>query len=176
MPDKELTDQQEQFCHEYLVDLNATQAAIRAGYSKNGANSKGSQLLAVVSIQDRISELKAARLERVQCDADYMLTRLMQEAEADLADLYADDGSMRPIQEWPLIWRQGLVAGLDVQQLLIGDEKEIGQIVKAKLSDRTKRLEMLGRHIGFFNDKLTLTGADGGPVKWEVTAVETHAG
>lgn len=68
-----LTDKQETFCREYLIDLNATQAAIRAGYSKKTANEQGARLLANVSIQDRLAVLMAERNDRMQIDADWVL-------------------------------------------------------------------------------------------------------
>jgi len=73
-----LTDKQEMFCREYLIDLNATQAAIRAGYSKKSANEQGAQNLAKLSIAQRIIELKAERNERVEVNADYVLRRLVE--------------------------------------------------------------------------------------------------
>lgn len=83
-----LTDKQELFAREYLKDLNATQAAIRAGYSENTARKIGSENLTKPDIQDFIAELNRERLERVQIDADYVLRqavklheRCMQEVE-----------------------------------------------------------------------------------------------
>ncbi|BDS20743.1 terminase [Enterobacter roggenkampii] len=83
-----LTDKQELFAREYLKDLNATQAAIRAGYSENTARKIGSENLTKPDIQDFIAELNKERLERVQIDADYVLRqavklheRCMQEVE-----------------------------------------------------------------------------------------------
>ena len=83
-----LTDKQELFAREYLKDLNATQAAIRAGYSENTARKIGSENLTKPDIQDFIAELNRERLERVQIDADYVLRqavklheRCMQEIE-----------------------------------------------------------------------------------------------
>lgn len=73
-----LTDKQEMFCKEYLIDLNATQAAIRAGYSEKTANEQGSQNLAKLSIQDRLAELKANREERLQIDADWVLSQAVK--------------------------------------------------------------------------------------------------
>lgn len=73
-----LNDKQEMFCREYLIDLNATQAAIRAGYSERTANEQGSQLLSKLSIRDRISELIQERNERNQVDADYVLRQAVK--------------------------------------------------------------------------------------------------
>lgn len=154
----ELKGKQELFCQEYLVDLNATQAAIRAGYSKKTAYRTGCDNLKKPHIAARIAELKAARVERVVADADYLLKRLLDEAEADLADLYTEEGSLKPVHQWPKIWRQGLVAGLEVQQQYEykdGERVPDGVVVKAKLADRVRRLELLGKHIavGAFAEK-----------------------
>ncbi|ELI8129933.1 terminase small subunit [Yersinia enterocolitica] len=85
---KQLTPKQELFCREYLKDLNATQAAIRAGYSEKTAQVQSSRLLSNVMVQQRVSELAAERNIRVGIDADYVLRqavklheRCMQEVE-----------------------------------------------------------------------------------------------
>jgi len=77
-----LTAKQEMFCREYLVDLNATQAAIRAGYSSNAASEIGSENLGKPQISDRISELMAERTQRVTVSADYVLERAKMIHEA----------------------------------------------------------------------------------------------
>lgn len=83
-----LTDKQELFAREFIKDLNATQAAIRAGYSEKTARAIGCENLTKPDIQQRIAELNQERLERVQIDADYVLRqavklheRCMQEVE-----------------------------------------------------------------------------------------------
>ena len=77
-----LTEKQKRFCQEYLVGLNATQAAIRAGYSKKTANEQGSQNLAKLSIQGYIQKLIAKRAERTQIDADYVIESIREIVEA----------------------------------------------------------------------------------------------
>lgn len=141
-----LTPKQSAFVAEYLIDLNATQAAIRAGYSAKTADQQGSQLLGKTRIADAIASAKAARSEKTGIDAAWVLTRLTQEATADLADIIGDSGELRPISEWPLIWRQGLVTGVDVQETVVEGVK-MGQTIKVKLSDRIKRIELIGKHV-----------------------------
>ena len=73
-----LTDKQEMFCKEYIIDLNATQAAIRAGYSEKTAQRMGSENLSKPLIQERIAELMKERTERVQIDADWVLRQAVK--------------------------------------------------------------------------------------------------
>lgn len=141
-----LTNKQRVFVQEYLIDLNATQAAIRAGYSEQTAKAIGSENLTKPDIQAAVEEAKEERSERTLINADWVLTRLAKEATADVADLYDDDGSLRAVSEWPMVWRQGLVAGLDVDEITVEGTK-MGRISKIKLSDRTKRMEMIGKHV-----------------------------
>lgn len=74
----ELTAKQEMFCREYIVDFNATQAAIRAGYSEHTAKDIGCQNLAKLNISERIKELIQERNERVKVDADYVLRQAVK--------------------------------------------------------------------------------------------------
>ena len=152
-----MTPKQKAFALEYLIDLNATQAAIRAGYSARTASSQGERLLRNVDVSAAIQAGQIARSERTRIDADWLLTRLAAEATADVGELYAEDGRIKPVKDWPLIWRQGLVAGLEVETIGEG----AGHLTKVKLSDRVKRLELIGRHIDVqaFKDKIEQTGA-----------------
>lgn len=154
-----LTAKQERFVGEYLLDLNATQAAIRAGYSEKTAKSQGQRLLTNVDVARALSEAQAKRAERTEIDADWVLRRLGEEATADLADILDEAGAVRPVAEWPLIWRQGLVAGLDVHEELVEGQK-VGQTVKVKLSDRIKRIELIGKHVNVqaFREQVHNTG------------------
>lgn len=142
-----LNAKQQRFVDEYLVDLNATQAAIRAGYSERTANEQGARLLAHVSVAAAIASAISARSERTKVSADWVLRRLEMEAEADLADLYDDGGNLLPVKQWPLIWRQGLVAGVETvrEKGKEGDDESF--VDKIKISDRVKRIELLGKHV-----------------------------
>lgn len=145
-----LTPKQEKFCQEYLKDLNATQASIRAGYSEKTAAKIGNENLRKPDIAKKLSELMSGRSERTKIDADWLLTRLADEAEADIADLYGADGALKPVANWPKIWRIGLVSGVETEQLfqwVDGNREPSGVVTKIKLSDRIKRLELIGKHV-----------------------------
>ena len=140
----ELTDKQEAFCREYIVDLNATQATIRAGYSKKTANSQAGRLLLNVGIQERISELKSSRMERIDVNADYVLNRLVDIDQMDVADILTDSGDIKPIKDWPKVWRTTLSA-IDIQAINSGDMEAITK--KIKWPDKLRNLELIGKHI-----------------------------
>lgn len=145
-----LTAKQQRFCEEYLIDLNATQAAIRAGYSAKTAKQIGGENLTKPDVKRHIMTLKGKRSEKTGIDAAWVLSRLAEDLEADLADLYDDRGRLKPVMEWPLIWRQGLVSGVDVQQIASMDangDPVPAEIVKVKLSDRVQRLKLAGDHV-----------------------------
>ena len=143
-----LTDKQEMFCREYLIDLNATQAAIRAGYSVKTANRIAAQNLSKLDIQNRIAELKTKRNEGIDIDADYVLKRLFEIDQMDVLDILRDDGTLKPITQWPKVWRitlQGMDISTTIQDF---DEKTTETILKKiKWPDKVKNLELLGKHI-----------------------------
>lgn len=143
-----LKGKQAAFVLEYLKDLNATQAAIRAGYSAKTAGQIGDENLKKPQIAEAIEKAKAERSERTKVDADWLLTRLANEADADLADLFDENTcALKPVHSWPKIWRQGLVAGIETRQER-SDDETLADIVKVKLADRNAKLKMIGDHIG----------------------------
>lgn len=158
-----LTPKQQRFVEEYLVDLNATQAAIRAGYSAKTAKAIGHENLTKPDVSAALDVALKARSTRTKIDADWLLARLAQEVDADQAELYDTKGQLKSIHEWPMVWRKGLVAGMDVDEIKGEGGSVIGYTRKIKVSDRLKRLELIGRHIsvGAFVDKHQHTGADG---------------
>jgi phage terminase small subunit len=165
-----LTDKQEMFCREYLIDLNATQAAIRAGYSEKTSNEQGARLLANVSVQNRISELKAERNDRIDIDANYVLRRLIEIDQMDVIDIMTDDMSIKPVSEWPASWRRYL-SGFDLADMFEGrgeDREMVGILKKIKWPDKVKNLELLGKHVTVqaFKDivKNELVGPNGLPL------------
>ena len=84
---KKLTDKQERFCLEYVIDLNGTQAAIRAGYSEKTAQEQSSQHLSKLIIQQRIAELQKDKGIRCQFNADNVFNALVKQATFDIKDI-----------------------------------------------------------------------------------------
>lgn len=144
-----LTSKQEMFCLEYLIDLNATQAAIRAGYSEKTAQRIASENLSKPLIQERIDTLMRARSIRVNVDAQYVLERLYSIDQMDFMDILNDDMSFKSVSQWPKIWRQ-YISSFDIAEMFEhkGDEKVlVGILKKIKWPDKVKNLELLGKHV-----------------------------
>ena len=142
-----LTDKQEMFCKEYLIDLNATQAAIRAGYSKKTANEQGSQNLVKLSIQKRIAELKEERSKRIEIDSDGVLKELKNWAEGDYTELMLL--TAKQIKELSPEIRRLITGFKRVTRRIPGTDEEEIQI-EIKFIDKLKAMEMISKHIGFY--------------------------
>lgn len=162
----ELRDKRERFCREYLVDLNATQAAIRSGYSPKTARSQGQRLLTNADVQARIEELNYDRAKRTGINADRVIEQIGAMAFGDLRSVFDGTRLMRP-DEWS-DEAAALVAGIEVSTVNRG-EGEVEYIAKVRSTDRLKALELLGRHFKLFTDKVESTGKDGGPIETKNT-------
>lgn len=159
----DLTPKQARFVSEYLIDLNATQAAVRAGYSEKTAQQMGAENLSKPMVKAAIDSAIKSRTIETQIDANWVLRRLAAEADADVNDLYDETGAIKPVREWPLIWRQGLVAGIKHQELRDSEGNRTGEyIVDIKISDRIRRLELIGKHVrvNAFQDTVNHVGLD----------------
>lgn len=149
-----MNERQERFVAEYLVDLNATQAAIRAGYSRKTAGSQGQRLLKNVETARAIAAANERRKHEVQITAGEVLNELRRIGLADLSQAFDANGALRPLDQIPLDVRQS-IAGVDIDELSEGrgDAKEIvGQTKKVRFHDKLKALELLGKHLRLFRD------------------------
>ncbi|EIU7166814.1 terminase small subunit [Pseudomonas aeruginosa] len=145
-----LTKKQRLFVDEYLIDLNATQAAIRAGYSTRRATEIGYQLLQRPEVAQAIQAAMAERSKRTEVEADYVIRRLREIDEMDVLDILEEDGSFRSIRDWPRAWRQFL-SGIEIAELFEGrgdDRRIAGVLRKVKWPDKLRNLELLSRHVG----------------------------
>lgn len=140
-----LNDRQRIFVEEYLIDRNATQAAIRAGYSKKTAYSIGQRLLKKVEIQEAIKKRTEARIRRTDITADFVLTEIMKVASADASD-FVTVGKRNRVQIIPTeeIPKDKLAALSGVKRGKNGE-------LEVKLYDKLRALEMLGKHLGLFD-------------------------
>lgn len=150
-----LNAKQQAFVTEYLIDLNATQAAIRAGYKPTWAGTNADKLLKNTKVLAAIEAGKRERIERVKVDADYVLKRLVEIDQMDVADLLDEAGNIKKVSEWPKVWRTTL-SGLDMHEIMFSETETI--VKKIKWPDKTRNLELLGKHVTVqaFKDKIEM--------------------
>ena len=152
----------EAYCQEYIkCPENQTQAAINAGYSPNTAAKFASQNMRDERVQKRIAELMEERNKRNRVSADYVLMRLVEIDQMDALDILNDDGSLKPIREWPKIWRTTL-SGFDLSSTIMNmNEDSIETILKKiKWPDKVKNLGLIGKHVDVnaFKERLEVSG------------------
>lgn len=171
---KPLTAMQEAYCQSYIkTPENQSQAAIDAGFSPNTAHVKASVMMRDERIQKRIAELMEERNKRNRVSADYVLMRLVEIDQMDVLDILNDDGGMKPIAEWPKVWRTSLSA-MDIATIKTTQaslQKENGEadlsvedvehiLKKVKWPDKVKNLELIGKHVDVnaFKERLEVSG------------------
>lgn len=162
-----LSPKQECFCQEYLKDLNATQAAIRAGYSEHTAQEQSSRLLSKAIIKERIDALMQKREKRTEITADKILYELYRLATADVTQAFDEMGQLKPLKEIPEDLRRS-ISGLEVNEIFSGqgeDKVATGLAKKVRFWDKPKALELLGKHLKLFAERFEHSGPDGKPIE-----------
>lgn len=145
-----LTEKQQRFIDEYLIDLNATQAAIRAGYSVKTAREQASQNLTKLNIQQAISEKMAERSKRTGVNQDRIVLELAKIAFVNAADVIdSDDATIKAGAT-----ADDTAAIQSVKVKVIPTKEGEGVEREIRLNDKLKALELLGKHLGMWNDKL----------------------
>lgn len=152
---------QKSFVLEYLKDLNATQAAIRAGYSKKTAAEMGHENLRKPKIAGAIAKEMDHRNKVVAIDAAYVLRRLKEIDDMDVIDILHEDLTIKPLSQWPKIWRT-MISGIDLNTTRTHTEEgsvEENILKKMKWPDKVKNLDLIGKHVDVqaFNDRLNIT-------------------
>ena len=156
-----MTDAQKRFCDEYLIDLNATRA-YKVAYPNckkdDTARANSSRLLTKANIQQYISKKQKEIEKRTEVTQDRVIKELAKIAFLDIRKLYTDNGQLKNVADLDSD-TAGAISSLETLEEYDGygdDREKIGDTQKVKLLDKTKALELLGRHLGIFNDKLDL--------------------
>ncbi len=150
-----LTAKLKAFVDEYLIDMNASQAAIRAGYSSKTANATGQKVLLIPTVKTLVNAALVKRSETTGIDAEWVLRKLGAIFTADVLDIISENGAYKPIREWPPVWRQ-MLSGIDIREMFGHAEDEdgnvinekIGEVVRLRFIDRLRTLELIGKHVG----------------------------
>jgi phage terminase small subunit len=161
-----MTPKQERFVAEYLIDLNATQAAIRAGYSEKTAYVIGHENLSKPEISAALAAAQQKRAERTEITQDRVLQELARIAFFDLRKLYREDGSLKAMHELDDD-AAAVLAGVDVVEMAGGAKIDAGEGIshvpmytkKTKIPDKVAALGLAMRHLGMLKDKTELSGS-----------------
>lgn len=171
-----MTPRKERFCYEYIIDLNAAQAAIRAGYSPRTAKSQGQRLLTDVDVRTLIERLKAERLERAKVTADEVLIGMSGMFRTDMGQImrWGPNGGEVFDSEGLDTAARASVQSVKVrrQRLLKGSGEDAApwevEDIEVRLVDRIRIADLLMRHLGLLTERVEHSGAIGG----DVAAVE----
>ena len=159
-----LTDKQARFIEEYLIDLNATQAAIRAGYSEDSARNIGSENLSKPDIQESIAAAMQERSERTEITQDRVLRELARVAFANIRELFEwDEGRACFVPSKNLTEDQSAAISEVWSETVrfYNEETDVAETkvkLKLKTYDKLSALEKLGKHLGLFVDRVVHSG------------------
>ena len=150
-----MTKKQKRFIEEYLIDLNATQAAIRAGYSPDSAADIGSENLRKPDIRARIDKAMAERSKRTGVSADRVVLELAKIAFINAIDVV--DPKTATVRPDAAPEDTAVIQSVKVKK----SYSETGEMTEReiKMADKLKALELLGKHLGMFKDKMEISGS-----------------
>jgi phage terminase small subunit len=160
-----LTPKQHRFVKEYLVDLNATQAAIRAGFSAKTAEQAGSRLLRNVKVKAALEQEQASLAERTEITQERVLQELAKIGFADVRRMFTPGGNLLP----PTDLNDDMAAAVQSVEVVVrrapgGEQGEVEHVHKIKLNDKLGALTQIGRHLGMFTDRHEHSGPAGAPI------------
>src|SRR4051812_25203704 len=176
---KDLTPKQKRFVAEYLIDLNGTQAVIRAGYSKNGADVQAIRLLGNARIASELAARQAKRATKFEVTADKVVEELAKIGFCNMQDYMRVGADGDPYLDFSALSRDQAAALSEVTVEDFkdgrGDDARDVRRVKFKLADKRAALVDLGKHLGLFKERVELTGKDGGRVAVDMTLSPAEA-
>lgn len=180
MVDVKLTEKQKRFVDEYLIDLNATKAAIRAGYSKKTANRIGTENLSKLVVREHISTRMKDREKRTEITQDMVLQELAKIAFDDIKNylsyktektVVGTDELGKPIIDYKIVIDLKDSNTIDSRNISEVSQGKNGQF-KFKLYCKDTALVSIGKHLGMFTDKVDIGNKDGETFKTELTPDE----
>lgn len=149
-----LTDKQIQFIEQYLIDFNATQAAIRCGYSKKTAKEQASRLLTKVNIQHELSKRFTDKANKVGISRERTMEEIGRIAFSDIRRFFDANGNLKALSDLD-DESAAVLSSMEVDELFDGygeDRQQVGVTKKVRLWDKLKALEMLAKHFKIYSD------------------------
>lgn len=158
----ELNQKQLIFVQEYLIDLNATQACIRAGYSEKTSKQMGSENLSKPDIQKAIAEAMEDRMNRIEITQDTVLQELAKIAMLDIGDAFDENSELLQIKDMPENVRRAIGSFELSKTKLAGDDESLIEehLKKVRMIDKKGALELLGKHLKLFTDVKEIHGLE----------------
>jgi phage terminase small subunit len=142
-----LNDKQKRFCEEYVVDLNAKQAAIRSGYSTNTAENQASRLLTNVKVQEFVKELQQALSEKTGITAERILQELADIGFHNIKDFINGGNSVLELKR---LDKRKTSAISSVKTTVRGSQEGTETVTEIRMHNKITALELMGKHIGLF--------------------------
>jgi len=160
-----MTPKQARFVSEYLIDLNATQAAIRSGYSPKTAQEQGSRLLSNVMVAAAVAAGKSKQLESADLSAARVLEELRRLALVDLRGFFDEHGNLKAISALTADQGAALASFEVIKKNAEAGDGIVDTVHKFKVWDKPRALEMLAKHFGLLVEKLEHLG--GVTFRWQ---------
>lgn len=172
---KKLTPKQRAFVEQYLIDLNATAAYKRAGFKSKGhsAEANAAKLLKNSRVAAAIEVAMKARSERTLIGADNVLRELARIAFFDIGNALTPEGALKPLDQMDEDTRRA-IAGFEVASLFEEGE-HTGFVKKVKIADKLRALELLGKHLGLFEERIKVSGDEQNPLQLLIRRVQGSA-
>ena len=167
-----LNPKQQRFVAEYLKDLNATQAAIRAGYSAKTARVQGPRLLQNAAVSESVAAGQAKKLGKLELDAESVLGELLRIAKVDIAQAFEEDGNLRKLSEIPEDVRRA-VAGIEIDDRWEGKGEDATRytVKKLKFWDKTRALELLAKNLNLLTERIEHSGPGGKGISISINGI-----
>jgi phage terminase small subunit len=153
-----LTPKQHRFVTEYLIDLNATQAAIRCGYSERTAKSQGSRLLTHADVAAAIADRQAKRVEKLELTAERVLQELARLALVDVRGFFDERGDLKPLKDLTPEQGAALQSFEVIKKNAQAGDGVIDTVHKIRLWDKTRALELLAKHFALLVERVQVSG------------------
>ena len=148
-----LTDKQRVWCDEYIIDFNATQAALRAGYSPDSIKQIGTENLSKPLLQQRIAKIMQDRSKRTEITQDRVLLEIARLAFSDPRTAFDENDNLLPIHKWPDSTAAS-IKSIKITEVKTKDDEPETYLKEIQFWDKVKSMELAAKHLGMLTDRI----------------------